>query len=300
VGVGAGWVWAKGEARHSGKIGDYHLPLGPPSDPIFPAKILAATAIAPRTAEAAQQKASRVSEIMRYGFPSLANIRALDDYVLAFDPRTRVPAWVFEHLTKDSIAKTDAVDRAKCSFVEDDSVHQYFRSSNKDYKGSGFDRGHMAAAGNHRLSQDHCQQTFLLSNIAPQVGKGFNRDKWNSLEQYCRWLARHNPNVYVCTGPLYLPRQMADGHLWVSYRVLGDNHVAVPTHFFKVVVTETAKGELCLESFVLPNAAIEDSVKLNTFHVPLEVVERASGLLFFDQLNKTRFAHVNPKNNDWV
>lgn len=43
------------------------------------------------------------------------------------------------------------------------------RSENRDYKGSGFDRGHMAAAGNHRLSQKDCHETFLLSNMAPQV-----------------------------------------------------------------------------------------------------------------------------------
>ena len=42
-------------------------------------------------------------------------------------------------------------------------------ATNKDYKHSGYDRGHLAAAGNHRLSQDVCQQTFLLSNMAPQV-----------------------------------------------------------------------------------------------------------------------------------
>ena len=34
---------------------------------------------------------------------------------------------------------------------------------------SGFDRGHMAAAGNHRQSQEVCDETFLLTNMAPQV-----------------------------------------------------------------------------------------------------------------------------------
>lgn len=44
-----------------------------------------------------------------------------------------------------------------------------YRSDNTDYKGSGFDRGHLAAAGNHRLSQNQVNQTFILSNMAPQV-----------------------------------------------------------------------------------------------------------------------------------
>lgn len=79
-----------------------------------------------------------------------------------------------------------------------------FRSTNEDYKYSGYDRGHLAAAGNHKAHQKHCEQTFLLSNMAPQVGRGFNRDSWNRLERHVRKLTKTHTNVYVCTGPLYL------------------------------------------------------------------------------------------------
>ena len=54
-------------------------------------------------------------------------------------------------------------------FVEDQSVHTYHRATNKDYQGSGYDRGHMAAAANHRQSVNAMKQTFTLSNTAPQV-----------------------------------------------------------------------------------------------------------------------------------
>ncbi len=82
---------------------------------------------------------------------------------------------------------------------------------------SGFDRGHLAAAGNHRQSQDVCDETFVLSNVAPQVGAGFNRDKWEHLERRVRSLTRRHRNVYVCTGPLYLPRMEKDGRSYVRY-----------------------------------------------------------------------------------
>lgn len=49
------------------------------------------------------------------------------------------------------------------------SIHQFFRSTNKDYFRSGFDRGHLAAAGNHWVTQESKDETFLLSNISPQV-----------------------------------------------------------------------------------------------------------------------------------
>lgn len=64
---------------------------------------------------------------MKYGFPSLDNIRSLDDYVLAYDRRNRVAHWVFEHLTAETVKRNDAVDRSKCEFIEDTSIHQYFR-----------------------------------------------------------------------------------------------------------------------------------------------------------------------------
>lgn len=169
------------------------------------------------------------------------------------------------------------------------------RSSNSDYKGSGFDRGHLAAAGNHKASQKHCEDTFFLTNMAPQVGvqsplhrtninpnnshshsnqqvgAGFNRGTWNRLEKHVRNLTKAYRNVYVCTGPLYLPKKEADGKAYVRYQVIGVNNVAVPTHFYKVIVGETSDGYLDMESYVLPNDVISDDTPLNVFQVRLSI-----------------------------
>lgn len=236
---------------------------------------------------------TRITKIMRFGFPSGTRVRQLSNFVLSYDRRNRVPLWVFEHLTPESIRKTDGVDRDHSRFHTDEVLHPYFRSTSRDYYRSGYDRGHMAAAANHRSSQLFMDETFLLSNMAPQVGEGFNRDKWNELEQRVRKMVRKQGSVYVCTGPLYLPRQGADGKLRVTYEVIGDNHVSVPTHFFKLVVSEDRVGKLHLESFVLPNAPINDSVPLEQFYTPLESVERSAGLIFFDRMEKGKLATIN-------
>lgn len=238
---------------------------------------------------------ARVSQIMKHGFPGLDNIRSYSDYVLSYDRRNRVAHWVFEHLTPETIRRAEGVDRAQCEFTEDKSVHPYFRSTNADYKRSGYDRGHLAAAGNHQSHQQHVNDTFYLSNMAPQVGVGFNRNMWNSLERYVRSLVKTSPNVYVCTGPLYLPRQEADGKRYVHYEVIGPNAVAVPTHFYKVVVFETGAQSLAIEAYVLPNRAIDDSTPLKSFLVPPESVERHAGLLFFDRLSRDQLKTINGK-----
>lgn len=232
---------------------------------------------------------------MKFGFPGMDNIRSFDDYVLSYDRKTRTAHWVFEHLTKDSVAINKEVDRKGVDFKADESIHPFFRADNADYKKSGYDRGHLAAAGNHKRHQKHLEQTFYLSNISPQVGSGFNRDSWNRLEKYVRKLTKTYSNVYVCTGPLYLPRKEANGKLYVRYEVIGNNHVAVPTHFFKVVVCETSDGKLEMESFVMANQIIPDDVPIDNFRVPPETIERAAGLLFFDKINRKMLTKINGK-----
>lgn len=232
---------------------------------------------------------------MKYGFPGLDNVRSFDDFVLSYDRRNRVAHWVFEHLTEESVRKNDAVDRAKCDFIPDESIHKYFRSENSDYKKSGYDRGHLAAAGNHKLNQKVCEQTFYLSNMAPQVGKGFNRDTWNRLEMYVRKLTKAYLNVYCCTGPLYLPKREGDGKTYIKYEVIGTNHVAVPTHFYKVIVMEASNKSLEMEAYVLPNQVIDDETPLKVFQVPPESIERAAGLLFFDRLSRSQLVKINGK-----
>ncbi|XP_054738374.1 endonuclease G, mitochondrial [Anastrepha obliqua] len=238
---------------------------------------------------------TRISQIMKYGFPGLDHVRSYSDFVLSYDRRNRVPHWVFEHLTAESVARNDAVDRSKCDFRADESIHPYFRAQNTDYRRSGYDRGHMAAAGNHRRHQKHCEDTFFLTNMAPQVGQGFNRDSWNRLEMYVRKLTQTYPNVYVCTGPLYLPQKEANGKMYVRYEVIGANTVAVPTHFYKVIVGETADQQFDMEAYVMPNQVISDDTPLQVFQVPPETVERAAGLLFFDQINRKQLKRINGK-----
>ena len=268
-----------------------------PGLPLF-GTVSAATAIVPTETEIdmgskLSATGKRVSEIMKYGFPGLDQVRSYDDFVLSYDRRNRVAHWVFEHLNRERLKSNSEISRAKCEFKPDPSIHPFFRADNSDYKGSGYDRGHLAAAGNHKYCQTHIDQTFYLTNMAPQVGQGFNRDSWNRLEKYVRHLTKFYKDVYVCTGPLYLPKIESDGKKYVRYEVIGANHVAVPTHFYKIVVGETHDSKLEMEAFVMPNTPIDDKVPLTNFQVPPESVERAAGLLFFDKISRDKLNKIN-------
>lgn len=138
--------------------------------------ILAASSVdanlpVPSSSSAAVSPNNRVAEIMSFGFPGLDNVRFYENYVVSYDRRNRTAHWVFEHIKREHCAYGQGVDRNKFNFKEDTSIHPYFRATNADYKGSGYDRGHLAAAANHRHSQKAMDQTFVLSNVSPQVSE---------------------------------------------------------------------------------------------------------------------------------
>lgn len=230
--------------------------------------------------------AENLKKSARFGLPSKDNIRLFDDFVLSYDRRLRSAIWVLEHLTKEKLAGPGDRDRSK--FHEDAAINECFRATDADYRYSHYDRGHLAAAANHKSSQEALDQTFTYSNITPQTNS-LNRGAWERLEAYVRWRAKRSKSLYVVSGPLYLPLKARDGDLYVTYRVLGDNQVSVPTHFFKVFVVEPDNGELELEAFVMPNVKLKGKPSLNEFRVDLDrldTIERSSGLIFFDQVSR--------------
>lgn len=229
--------------------------------------------------------------LFAYGFPGPINdLRPAASLTSSYDRRMRNPSWVAEHITAASLAHS-AADRRHSVFIEDTSIPTPFRAKLTDYLRSGYDRGHQVPAADAKWSQPAMDATFALSNICPQVGDGFNRDYWAHLEDFSRRLTHRYPSVRIVTGPLYLPKRDADGRWRVAYEVIGSPpNVAVPTHFFKVIFGEDGRigGNVALAAFVLPNAVIANAKPLREFEVPLEIVERASGLEFASKLPAQR------------
>ncbi|KAL8727891.1 MAG: hypothetical protein Q9166_005768 [cf. Caloplaca sp. 2 TL-2023] len=230
--------------------------------------------------------------VFQYGFPGPVNdLRPTLSTTSSFDRRTRNPSWVAEHITPASLNANNA-DRRYSIFVEDETIPEKFRARLHDYFRSGYDRGHQVPAADAKWSQEALDQTFLLTNMCPQVGDGFNRDYWAHFEDFCRRLTNHYPSVRIVTGPLYLPRKDPhDGKWRISYEVIGNPpNVAVPTHFYKVIFAEDGKtgGDVSLGAFVLPNTKIDNEKPLQSFEVPIEAIERASGLEFAGKLPAQR------------
>ncbi|CAD6194073.1 unnamed protein product [Caenorhabditis auriculariae] len=200
------------------------------------------------------------------------------NYVLSYNRYTRSAHWVCEHLTQDRLVRGPSVDRKLAEFLPDKFFDGRFIAKNEDYLGSGYDRGHLVAAGNHRQTQKATNDTFHLSNISPQ-----------------KEMAKTAINTYILTGPLYLPREEPDGNKYVKYRVIGNNNVAVPTHFFKVLLLEKTPGKYEVEYFMLANEVHEDSNDLKNYHCTKEAIEKSAGLSIFDKLPPSSIKKINRK-----
>lgn len=127
-------------------------------------------------------------------------------YITGHNNRTKTPNWVLERLT---VAETGTDDDENASregkdFAADDKLPEKAQAKPADYEGSGFDQGHNAPAADFAAKQNFLDDTFFLSNSVPQVGIGFNRSIWRSLENQVRDLVGGNrPAIYVITGPVY-------------------------------------------------------------------------------------------------
>ena len=193
-------------------------------------------------------------------------------FIAAFDGRTHNAIWVYEKLTRHSFEKAVA-ERSGMHYKIDESIPEQVRTTIEDYKDSGMDLGHLCPFSDFRGDAKAAADTFFLSNIVLQIPQ-LNRGHWMQLEKLIRNLANHYETLHVITMPLYLPTNGV-----MTYRVCGKNHVAIPTHFSKVIFAEK-EDRIDVLAFILPNSAIPKKEPLNDFQTTLENVEHLAGVVF--------------------
>ncbi len=190
-------------------------------------------------------------------------------YIASYNSQTKCPNWVLWKLTREKADGT--VKRPDYAFHEDMEVPAP-RAELSDYKGSGYDRGHMCPAGDNKWDADAMYESFLMTNICPQ-NQQLNSGRWNQIEMKCRYWAKKYGDIYIICGPIFL-----DG----EHKTIGDNHVMVPEAFFKVVVKldNSPKGI----AFICENSDDnrKNGLEVNNIHQ----VETITGYTFFPNLDK--------------
>ncbi len=136
-----------------------------------------------------------------------------------------------------------------------------------DYKGSGYDRGHLVPAGDMNLSRQIMSESFYMSNMSPQ-SPGFNRGIWIKLESEVRKWALQNDSIYVITGPVLSSVEHS----------IGENEVGVPQYFYKVIVDISHPTYKAI-AFVMKNES--SRAEIFDFAVTVDSVENLINYDFF-------------------
>ncbi|AIW13414.1 DNA/RNA non-specific endonuclease [Vibrio tubiashii] len=185
-----------------------------------------------------------------------------DGYAVGYNFQTKNADWVAYHITAESV---NASFKRSNSFKEDSELPDYARSTLADYSGSGYDRGHLAPSATMDFSQDSMKQSFLMSNMSPQL-PGFNRVGWRILEEHVRDLANEYNELYVVTGPIYQGNENTIG-----------NNVIIPSAFYKVILDPAFNEAI---AFIVPHRDVSSS-ELASFVTTIDAVEQQTGLDFF-------------------
>ncbi len=188
-------------------------------------------------------------------------------YVLAYSEEHEQALWVAYELDQVK-ASTDLFNRTD-NFREDPNVTTG-SATLADYRGSGFDRGHLAPAGDFKFSKLAMSETFFMTNMSPQR-PGFNRGVWNKLEALVRKWATQEEQLYIVTG----------GVLHDSLPTIGHNQVSVPQYFYKVVLDYTLPNIKAI-AFLIENKSSD--LPLYNFVVTIDSLESLTGVDFFPSL----------------
>lgn len=182
---------------------------------------------------------------------------------VSFNPSLHIPNWVSWELTGE---ETEGTEPRARKFYCDESVAGC--AEPYDYNYSGYDRGHMAPAGDMKWDKEAMQETFYMTNICPQA-KSLNSGSWKKLEEKCRVWAQADSVIYIVCGPIY-------DETPIEY--IGDPHIYVPRRFFKAIISPYANPPRGI-GFIMPNGKVPGGMQAAA--VTIDEIEEITGYDFF-------------------
>jgi endonuclease G len=220
----------------------------------------------------------------RYGMPTADQILPNRQYVIGYSYLFRQPRFAMHVIHPEDI--DSEVDRED-AFRTDYRIPEQFQVELKDYRSSGYDRGHLVPSADRSESRVENSETFLLSNMAPQTPE-LNRNIWKNLEASARKIAGQIGvvEVYSISGPCFQWGQPLE-------RIGTD--VVIPHAFFKCLLIERSRGTLQMKSWVLPNTHDVDEYDINEYKVSVRDVEAITGLLIWDRLDGSKIESMKKR-----
>ncbi|MET2985950.1 DNA/RNA non-specific endonuclease [Aureibaculum conchae] len=188
------------------------------------------------------------------------------NYALSYNEEYEQAEWVAYELKKEHLSNTN---RKRPYFIQDKKVKTQ-SADYRNYKNSGYTKGHLCPAGDRKFSKAAYDETFLTSNISPQKSN-FNAGVWNRLEQKTRYWAGKDKQLFVVTG----------GVLEKNLPNIGQEKVAVPRKFYKILL-DYSEPEIKAIAFLVPHK--QSKAPLYSFVVSIDSIEKLTNIDFFPAL----------------
>ena len=203
-------------------------------------------------------------------------------FILSYQEEYELASWVLHRLVKEAAYGREARSN---EFLPDPLVESG-SAVTQDYSRSGYDRGHLCPAGDFRHDKELEDETFYMSNMAPQM-PDFNRGIWSDLENKVRSWVKKRGELIIITGPI-----LKNGLPMIGRK----NQVAVPEKFYKIIY-DPAKEEAI--AFLFPNKGSIELVK--SFTISIDELEIITGIDFFAKLPDSLEQKLEVNNNveDW-
>lgn len=187
-------------------------------------------------------------------------------YTLSYNEDFEQAEWVYYTLTPDMLeGNTERTN----DFREDSKVYTHSASLD-DYRGSGYDKGHLCPAADMKMNHVSMSESFFLSNMSPQL-PSFNRGVWKELEMQFRFWAKSSKLVHIVTGPVFLDNKGA----------IGSNKVIVPGYYYKIMYIPSNNQMI---GFLLPNKSSYNN-ELTDYVCSVDSIEAITLIDFFPQLD---------------
>lgn len=216
------------------------------------------------------------------------------DYVITYDRDLLVPIWTAHRLDAKGLGTIDRVD----CFRADPRINAPHASLPGDYSEPIFDQGHLSPNGDMSRALNPVINSFIMSNMAPQYCQ-FNRGVWQILESLVRlWVKdKDRGTIYLITGSVFDRdndgKRDPDSSAKRMKSKNGKSRVAVPSHFYKILIHQKGDGTVETISFLLRHdqtdldgdAAFQYLEK----HIrSIEEIQAIAGLKFFPKVAQER------------
>ena len=165
--------------------------------------------------------------------PQVGRDLCFDSFAIYYSPQDKKPIYAVEKLNREQLSAPHP--RRSNQFYEEARLPFSERALLSDYRGSGFDRGHNAPAGD-MSNERSMAQSFSLANMMPQARQN-NQGIWaKNVEEPTRaYVKRSSGDIYVYTGSIG------------NSGSIGRSRVTIPSHLYKLVYDSNKNIEQILE-----------------------------------------------------